>query len=82
MSRTLFKETYREELLKAHQEAPETYAWPIEEFEAVLARMFVAIDKGSMNKDGLAFKRTCKRLGIKHTYRDIEAFLGPQGAPQ
>jgi hypothetical protein len=29
----------------------------------------------AVNIDGAAFKETCKRLGIKHTYKAIEEFL-------
>ena len=29
----------------------------------------------SVNIDGAAFKATSKTLGIKHTYKDIEAYL-------
>lgn len=81
-NRELFKETYKIELEKAHKKNPDQYAWPISEMPDVLSRMYLAIDKGSFNKDSLAFKATCNALKIKFTYRDIETFLGSQGAPQ
>ncbi len=72
----LFLATYKEELIKSHNETPENYAWPISELDVVFSRMRAAIERGSFNKDSRAFKATCKRLKIKHTYRDIETFLG------
>lgn len=81
-NRELFKQTYAEQLEYAHRMNPEEYFWPIEELPLVLSRINAAIDKGSFNKDGKAFKATCKILKIKHTYRDIENFIGSQGVPQ
>lgn len=81
-NREKFKRVYKEELISAHSKYPEIYAWPISELEQVLTRIYLAIDKGSFNKDSHAFKATCKALGIKHTYQAIETFLGSQGAPQ
>lgn len=34
-----------------------------------------AIRKNSFNKDGRAFKATCKRLKIAHTYKAINNFI-------
>jgi hypothetical protein len=70
-----FLTTYRQNLILSHSENPATYAWPISEFETVFERIKAAIIKGSFNKDSLAFKKTCKTLGIKHTYAAIENFL-------
>lgn len=71
-----FMEVYSAELVRAVQTHPDLYAYPISEVPAVLIRMREAIKTGSFNKDGHAFKATCKSLGIKQTYRDIETFLG------
>ncbi len=81
-NRELFKETYLNQLKESHIKNPEQYAWAFDGLEMVAIRMFAAIDKGSFNKDSIAFKNTCKALKIKHTYRDIETFLGSQGATQ
>ncbi len=81
-NRDLFKRTYLKNLAIAHVAHPDQYAWPLSELDTVSQRMFAAIDKGSFNKNSHAFKMTCKELKIKHTYRDIETFLGSQGAPQ
>ncbi len=75
-NKELFKSMYKAKLHEAHFAAPHMYVWPISEFDDVVERMNKAIDKGSFNKDSLAFKMTCKALKIKHTYRDIECFLG------
>lgn len=69
-----FNSTYKEELRKVVLERPEEYRWPISQLDEVCRRMFSAFETGSFNKDGLAIKRTCKKLGIKYTYRDIESF--------
>jgi hypothetical protein len=75
-NKELFKKTYAEQLKINHAKYPEIYAWPIEEFEQVLSRMYASIERGNFNKDSHSFKATCKALKIKHTYRDIECFLG------
>lgn len=66
---------YSEELRLVHQEHPDEYFWPESQMDDVLARMRKAILQGTYNKDGFAFRRTCKRLGIKHTYKAISAYL-------
>jgi len=37
--------------------------------------MCVAIAQDNFDKDNLSIKNTCKVLGIKHTYKAIQAFL-------
>lgn len=75
-NRATFLDEYRKQLERAHAEQPEVYAWPTSELPAVFGRMAAAIERGTFNKDSLTFRRTCKALKIKHTYRDIECFLG------
>lgn len=70
-----FMEVYRENLIKAHNESPQDYAWSLADLDLVIERMTRAIEKGSYNKDSVAFKKTCKELGIKHTYKDIDSFI-------
>lgn len=70
-----FIQLYEEELARSIKEHPDKYFWPISELPAVVARMKVAFEKGSFNKDSLAIKSVCKRLNIKHTYTDIGAFF-------
>lgn len=70
-----FLDVYREELEKSLKEAPENYAWGPDDLETVFNRMKNAIERGSFNKDSISFKRTCKRLNIKHTYRAIDDFI-------
>jgi hypothetical protein len=81
-NRELFKSTYAIELEASYRANPDAYSCTIHDLVEVLDRMYKAIDRGSFNKDSQAFKNTCKQLKIKHTYRDIETFLGSQGAPQ
>lgn len=72
-----FMAIYEEELVNAVRNNPKEYCWPIEQAPQVATRMKAAILSSSYNKDGQAFKATCRRLKIKHTYRDIETFIGP-----
>lgn len=72
----LFLKTYRKNLEYCYKKNPSNYFWDISEIDDVFKRMNDAIIRGSFNKDSETFKLTCKELKIKHTYRDIEMFLG------
>jgi hypothetical protein len=74
-NREFFKTLYGIELKKAHKQNRDEYVWPAEEFLKVFERMCNAFDTGSYSKDSKAIKNTCKLLGIKHTYKAIDAFL-------
>ena len=45
---------------------------------SVAEKMLAAVRRGSFNKAGRAFKIVCRQLGIRHTYRDIRAYLEGQ----
>jgi hypothetical protein len=81
-----FEKTYIECLEQAMKDHPEEYWWsdkmvihgntadtvvPKSNAEAVAHNMFKAIRNRSFNKDGRAFKATCKKLGIPFTYKAI-----------
>lgn len=68
-------DVYREELERVVRERPTEYAYGVDNVPVVADRMIAAMQRGSYNKDGLAFKATCKRLGIKHTYTAINAAI-------
>lgn len=68
----LFLSTWRDEYLTARQASPADYSGDAED---VIARMSASTLRGTYNKDSESYKRTCKRLGIKHTYKAITAFL-------
>lgn len=51
------------------------YAFPLQRVPQIAARMVEAFRKGSYNKNGKAIEMTCKELGIKHTYKAINAYL-------
>jgi len=70
-----FMEEYEKQLRLSHDTEPQNYAWDISQMNEVVARMRVAIEKGSFNKDSSAFRRTCRKLGIKHTYKAISEFI-------
>lgn len=86
-----FKAAYVAALTEAVEKYPEEYPWyhadtvivgnagnttfVKQSIEQVGARMLDAMDRGSYNKDGRAFKAACKALGIPHTYKAINAVL-------
>lgn len=70
-----FKLTYFKHLALCRIETPSQYAWSESELPQVISRMNKAIEAGSFNKDSDAFKRTCKELGIKHTYKAIKNYV-------
>lgn len=43
--------------------------------EALARKMTLGLDNGTANKDGKAIIAACKHFKIKHTYKDIRAFL-------
>lgn len=77
-------EEYHKNLLKAVMEHPNEYGamgWgdeakqeKVEQTTAAM-RACIAKDNRGFNKDGRAFRATCKAFGIPHTYTAIEAFL-------
>lgn len=74
-NRDKFLKLYKENLIKSVIEKPDHYAWPLSELDLVFERMASAIDRGSFNKESPAFKATCKALGLKHTYTEINKFI-------
>lgn len=74
-----FMAIYEPALREAVLSRPAEYFWPVENVPVVAAKMRAAIERGSANKDGAAFKATCKALSIKHTYAAIYEFLGRKG---
>ena len=73
-----FLEVYEESLKEARLKHPNDYQWPDSEFEKVMDRMRTSIERGTFNKDSHAFKITCKKLNIKHTYTAIREFISLQ----
>lgn len=73
-----FFQTYREQLELAVNAAPEEYLWytpgNVESINATARLMGLAFERQSFNKDSRAVKATCKALGIRHTYKAIQAY--------
>ena len=67
-------DVYRPALRESMAAFPDDYM-PGVGADTVADRMAVAFEKGSYNHDGRACRLACKRLGFKHTRRNIEAFL-------
>lgn len=70
-----FNRIYAEELARAVQERPDEYRFPADRVPTVAAKTRVAFSRGSYSKEGIAIARTCKRLGIKHTYAAMNAYF-------
>ena len=71
-----FMTVYEKHLEQCVTELPDRYAWVGKlTVRVVVDRMRPAIVGGTFDKGSEAFKRTCKELGIKHTYKAIKAFL-------
>lgn len=53
------------------------YAFPASRTtpEAMAKKMTLGLDNGTANKDGGGVIRTCKKLGIAHTFKAIRVFL-------
>lgn len=66
---------YCEELERSRKLSPNEYAWGDDEHDAVVERMRIALHRMSFDKESETWKRTCKRIGIKHTYKAIEHFI-------
>lgn len=69
-----FMAEYTRQLRASMLEHPEDYM-PNVPYDVVLGRMLVAIRNRTFNKDSESFKRTCKALKIKHTYKAIQEFI-------
>lgn len=67
-----FCTVYYEELGRQMEKNPDHY---LKTLAATYTSMKYAIAKGEFDKDSLSFKATCKHLGIKHTYKAINAYL-------
>lgn len=70
-----FCRVYAEKLKEAHATYPDDYGFRADALPTVTGKMIAAIERGSFNKDGHAFKATCKALGIAHTYKAINTYL-------
>lgn len=70
-----FMEVYAEKLKEALKLYPDQYFWPESLFPEVVKKMRLAIERGTFNKDGHAFKATCKALKINYTYKAINEFI-------
>ena len=70
-----FVSFFATELAKAVVERPDEYGFPVDEVPIVVNRMRQAFIRGSYNHDGVAIRRTCKCLGLKHTRTAMEAWF-------
>jgi hypothetical protein len=66
---------YSKQLEACVRELPHLYVFGPEQVPTVLIKMREGFEKRTYNKDGEAVKRTCKALGIKHTYKAINSLL-------
>jgi hypothetical protein len=71
-----FMTVYEQKLTDVITKYPAEYCYPVSEVPIVVSKMRKAFIAKTFNKDGRAIQATCKALGIKYTYRDIELFMG------
>ena len=67
-----FMHVYYVHLEEAHKVESELY---INDLGATYSIMKWAVADQTFSKDSATFKKTCKQLGIKHTYKAINAYL-------
>ena len=72
--RVRFDEEYRRQLARCFDTDPDYQLRPGMTSDDVATKMLAALDTGRANKEGKAFARTCKALGISHTYKAINAY--------
>lgn len=71
----IWMEAYTRHLETAVRKFPLEYAYPVSEVSIVAQRMREAFLKGSYLNEGRAIKAAAKELGIKSTYKAINAFI-------
>lgn len=73
-----FFQVYARELDVSREKNPLDYL-PNVDNPTIVARMRASVEKsggfGSVNKDSPTFRRTCKALGIKHTYKAMDEYI-------
>lgn len=70
-----FMTEYTKQLELSMASNPERYTYGPEKVPEALVRMAKAIRSSNFSKDTDTFRRTCKALKIKHTYKDITHFI-------
>lgn len=76
--RAAFRAAYVETLTEAVRKSPEAYAYPAEEAPEVAERIIDAMAQGgplAINRNSKAFERACKRVGVKNTAKDLQAWF-------
>ena len=68
---SIFTAVYKESLTRAVKEFPAEYGFPIDNVPIVVQRMMKALNAGTFNHDGRAFKMSCKILSIPYTRKAI-----------
>ena len=70
-----FMRHYKANLITCVTANPSNYRYGISDIDEICHKMQGAILDNTYSKDGLAFKMTCKQLGIKHTYQAIKEYI-------
>ena len=73
--RAEFLRVYEKALRASIDENPGAYAFGVDMVPTIMTRVDKALTRGNYNKDQPSFRRTCKQLGIKHTYAAIASYL-------
>lgn len=77
-----FLSVYTDALTHCVQTMPERYGWPASQAPEVAVKMCAAIERGTVNVDGPAFRRAARVLGIKPTRKAITAFYNGESPCQ
>lgn len=75
VNRSRFLDTYTALLTMDIQRSPESYRYGLANVPERASAMVEGLRCGSSSNTGRICKATCKALGIKPTYREIEIFL-------
>lgn len=70
-----FMVEYEKALTEAVMNYNEEYRYPVSDVPQVVSKMKIAIVNNTYSAAGRGFKGACKALGIKHTYKAINAYL-------
>lgn len=74
-NRERWLKSYTANLERAVVDHPDEYPWPVENVQAVAAKMTDRLASGGANKEGRAIRWTRKELGVPYTYAGISGFL-------
>ena len=70
-----FLQTYTKCLEASITAHPEKYSYGMDKVPVMVYRFLNAMKDGTYSNDGETFRAACKALGIKSTYKAVNAFI-------